>query len=46
MEFHITQDDTTRYYEFFLSNDYKQFKGGTAEGWDGQEQKIELTKFD
>ena len=46
MQYHITKNDTTRYYEFQLSNDTTQLTGGTAEGWNGRTQEIELTKLD
>ena len=46
MQYHITQNDTTTYYEFQLSNDHTQLTGGTTEGWNGRTQEIELTKLD
>ena len=46
LKYHHTENDTTRYYEYFLSEDSREFVGGTTEGWDGREQKIKLIKID
>ncbi len=45
LKFHISHNDTIRYYEFILSENNIEFVGGTTEGWDGREQNISLKKI-
>jgi len=45
LKYHISENDTTNYYEYQLSGNNREFTGGTTESWDGRAQEIKLIKF-